>query len=477
MDKIFTEKELILPALKIIAEQTLGISTSELIHELRSMLQPSGRDILKLKGRSDDVFSQKVRNLISHKSITKYVDISKDKMFINDLGLLYIEDMSSDDYSPYIENNDDFRDENYSSELFEKNIEPDNIYLSVSDLKRKYDRWKNGIDENALLINPDFQRYDGVWSTKNKSLFIESIILNIPIPSIYLSENSKGTLVVIDGRQRLSTLFDFMEDKFTLKGLTILEKLNGKKYSKLVGDFAKYKTKIEDRSLHIEKLRYGTSDTFIIETFERVNTKGAKLNAQEIRNAINQGKSTRLLNDLSNLYSGTHQIVDKKRMKDKYLILRYFAMKSYYQSIKQGEDINFKSISDYLSYTMKRINKFSDEDVSFLKEDFIRTYDRAIEVFGERAFRFDVGLPINMILFDVVLIIVSELLNKSAEEIIDVYNQLINFNKNYEDNSETPFEKNIKYHRDSEENIKERMLWIKMIIGEYDDKQSYNYKF
>ena len=313
MGKIYTESDLIIPALKLIAEQTSGITTSELILRLRDELKPSGENTKPLRGRNDDVFSQKVRNLISHKRILKYVDISDDRMFINELGLTFIADNTDDEYSPYIEQNENFRDENYSSELFEQNTQPDNIYLSVSDLKRKYDRYLSGIEENALKINPDYQRYDGIWSTKNRSLFIESIILNIPIPSIYLSEDSKGTLIVIDGRQRLSTLFDFMEDRFKLTGLTILESLNGKKFSKLTGEFAKYKTKIEDRSLHIAKLRYGTSDTFIIETFERVNTKGAKLNAQEIRNAINQGKSTQLLNQLSDYYDKENQIVDKKR--------------------------------------------------------------------------------------------------------------------------------------------------------------------
>lgn len=466
MERTYTESELIIPALKIISAKTDGITTAELIIALREELKPSGKDIKPLKGRNDDAFSQKVRNLISHKRLSKYVEINDEHMFINELGLTFIADNTEDEYSPYIEQNDDFRDENYSTELFEQNTQPDNIYLSVSDLKRKYDRYLNGIEENGLKINPDYQRYDGIWSTKNKSLFIESVILNIPIPSIYLSEDSKGTLIVIDGRQRLSTLFDFMEDKFRLTGLSILHHLNGKKYSKLVGEFGKYKTKIEDRSLHIAKLRYGTSDTFVIETFERVNTKGAKLNAQEIRNAINQGKSTELLNQLSDYYDKERKIVDKKRMKDKYLILRYFAMKFYYQQIKQGNNVEFVTISDYLSATMKKINAMEDSQIDDMREDFIRTYDRAKSVFGTMAFKLDEKLPINMILFDVTLIIVAELKNATDDVIRKAYNSLINYDKNIEDNSETPFEKNIKYHRDSNENIKERLLWIKKIIGE-----------
>lgn len=466
MSKIYTETDLIIPALKIISEQTSGITTTDLISKLRKELVPSGEDIKILKGRKDDVFSQKVRNLISHKRIMKYVDVCNDSMFINDLGLTFIADNTDDEYSPYIEHNENFRDENYSSELFEQNTQPDNIYLSVSDLKRKYDRYLNGIEENGLKINPDYQRYDGIWSTKNRSLFIESVILNIPIPSIYLSEDSKGTLIVIDGRQRLSTLFDFMEDKFKLTGLTILHQLNGKKYSKLSGEFAKHRTKIEDRSLHIAKLRYGTSDTFIIETFERVNTKGAKLNAQEIRNAINQGKSTQLLNQLSDYYDKERQIVDKKRMKDKYLILRFFAMKFYYQQMKQGVNVEFGTISNYLSETMKKINRMEDSQVEILRKDFITCYDRAKSVFGKSAFKLNENLPINMVLFDVTLIIVSELNNRTDDTIKEAYHSLINYDKNFEDNSESPFEKNIKYHRDSNENIKQRLLWIKKIIGD-----------
>ena len=107
-----------------------------------------------------------------------------------------------------------------------------------------------------------------------------------------------------------------------------------------------------------------------------------------------------------------------------------------------------------------------DSQVDDMREDFIQTYDRAKSVFGTMAFKLDEKLPINMILFDVTLIIVAELKNSTDDVIRKVYASLINYDRNTEDNSETPFEKNIKYHRDSNENIKERLLWIKKIIGE-----------
>lgn len=466
---VISEKELIVPALKLIAEQTKGLTTTELIKLLRQEFKPTGRDIEILNGRNDDVFSQKVRNLISHKSIEKYIEVIDGKMQINDNGLSYLSmqiDNDIDEYSAEIENNDNFREENSDCELNFKMSEPDNIYLSVSDLKRKYDRATNGNLENSLILSPYYQRYDGIWSLKDKSLFIESIILNIPIPSIYLSEDSKGNLIVIDGRQRLSTLFEFMDEKkgFRLQGLSILKELNGYKFNKLVGDKEKFRSKIEDRSLHIAKLRYGTDETFIIETFERVNTKGAKLNAQEIRNAIHHGKSTDLLNDISDYYCGENKIIDKKRMKDKYIVLRYFAMQFFYNSICENKNVDFKSISDYLSKIMIKINSFSNEEVEALKENFIKIYDRAKSVFKERAFRLDIKLPINMILFEMTLIIVNELMAKSDNEIIEAFNSYLNWNDTENLERETSFEKNIKYHRDSKENIQERLLYIKNLM-------------
>ncbi len=488
-EKIYSEKELILPALTIIYENQEGLNTTELKEKLRATLNPSGHDLDILQGRNDDVFSQKVRNLISHKTLNKFVDIKNGKYYINTDGLklleknteplsqIDIEDSEDsdgnevDEYSADIEDNNDFRDENAGFDVADKSIAMDNMYLSVSDLKRKYDRLKNGITANTLKLDESFQRNGGIWSKKDKSLLIESVILNIPIPSIYLSEDKEGTLIVIDGRQRLSTLFDYMDDKFRLSGLSIMSELNGKKFSQLIGDLSKYRSKIEDRSLHVAKIRYGTDETFIIETFERVNTKGARLNAQEIRNALHQGKSTELLNSISDLYDDDDKIIDKSRMKDKYLILRYISMKLYYEELQNNKKVEFKSITNYLASVMQYLNKSSDDVIKSIKNDFIYSYNRAVEIFGKLdAFRLGEKKPINMIVFETTLLIVSLLRKKSDAEIrkavnnlklYDVNEKLVNLDDNYE----TPFEINIKYHRDSKENIEERLRWIKTIVG------------
>lgn len=489
-EKIYSERDLVLPALKLISESQEGLNTTELKEKLRLTLKPCGHDLEILQGRNDDVFSQKVRNLICHKTLNRYVDIVDGKYHINRDGLAFIEKNENsntqveleeftelneqneeDEYSADIGRIEDFRDENAGFDATDKSIAVDNMYLSVSDLKRKYNRLKNGITANTLKLDESFQRNGGIWGRKNKSLLIESVVLNIPIPSIYLSEDKEGTLIVIDGRQRLSTLFDYMDDKFRLSGLSIMSELNGKKFSQLVGDLSKYKSKIEDRSLHVAKIRYGTDETFIVETFERVNTKGARLNAQEIRNALHQGKSTILLNEISNLYDGENEIIDKSRMKDKYLILRYIAMKIYYEELKKNNKVEFKSITDYLAAIMKYLNRMSDEKINTIKSDFISSYDRAIKIFGKKqAFRLSDKTPINMIVFEMTLLIVSEAVLRSDEEIKSLLDSLIFYgvDKNIEEldeNYETPFEINIKYHRDSKENIEERLHWIKSLVG------------
>lgn len=470
MEKTYTERELIMPALLAISNKVDGLTTSELIKTLIDSLSPQGHDAEIISGRNDTYFSQKVRNLISHKSLNKYIVEQNGRMVINEAGINYIMDNSSDYYSAELENNDDFRDENEGYVFEDTSIQVDNLYLSVSDLKRKFDRQKIGISANTLKLDEPFQRAGGIWSRKNKSLFIESIILNIPIPSIYLSEDKEGSLIVIDGRQRLSTLFDFINDKFRLSGLSIMKELNNKKFSNFTGELEKYKSKIEDRSLHIAKIRYGTDETFIIETFERVNTKGARLNAQEIRNALHQGQSTKLLNQISDIYVGDNEIIDKKRMKDKYLILRYFAMRLYYNKIRDSKSVVFKSITDYLANVMQEINGYDDLLVESFKKNFCQVYDRALLILGkEKAFRVKVGKPINMIIFEMQLLITALLYDKTDLEIKMAMDKLLVFGS---DDNETDFDKNMKYHRDSKENIEQRLKWVKAIVESKDDKKN-----
>jgi len=228
---------------------------------------------------------------------------------------------------------------------------------------------------------------------------------------------------------------------------------------------------IEDKSLHIAKIRFGSDETFIIETFERVNTKGVRLNAQEIRNALHQGQSTKLLNNISSNFDLKENIVDKKRMKDKYLVLRFLAMDKYYRDIVENKEINFKSISDYLANVMEEINKYNDEKINEFQQEFINIFNKAIDIFGEnKAFRLDATLPLNMILFEITLLLTKYQHNKTNDTIKTSLDFFLNSDiKDKTTKEETPFLKNIRYHRDSKNNIEQRLKWVQKIVGRSND--------
>ena len=208
------------------------------------------------------------------------------------------------------------------------NIKITQIQLSIFQLKRKYDK------DKSIKLNPEFQRED-VWKIKQKRELIESVLMGIPLPMIYLSENKNGELVVIDGRQRLTTFFDFMNNKFYLRDLTIIKKNKNIYFDKEIQENKKDKedrlsTKeradLEDYQLQINVIKPPTPDRIKFDIFERVNRAGTQLNKQEMRNALYQGNATNLLTKLSNLsifQKITNKSIKKTRMKDKYIILRF----------------------------------------------------------------------------------------------------------------------------------------------------------
>lgn len=105
--------------------------------------------------------------------------------------------------------------------------------ISVYDMKRKLDNPERG----RIILQPDFQRNSNRWRERQKSELIESILMGIPIPVIYMvqnertSPNEEPTRQVVDGLQRLTCIKDFLDNKFTLTNLKIMPDIKGKKFS------------------------------------------------------------------------------------------------------------------------------------------------------------------------------------------------------------------------------------------------------
>lgn len=482
-NKTITERELVIPALKVILQNGGKITTTDLISKLVEIMKPGAEDMQILFGRNDTRFSQKVRNLISHKTICPIYadyDSKSHSLTINESGIKLIESYNTsvgiqehifnNEEGSFFDGQDSLEEDEEYNFLDKKYVSVENLNYSVYELKRKYDKTQqdllSGVEpKNGLILDESFQRTGNVWSKKQQCQLIESILMDIPLPFIYLAESSGGNLVVVDGRQRLTALFQFLDNKFTLNNLTYFPELNGMNAKKLKDENELYKTKIEDAHLFVIKIKETTPSSLKLQIFSRVNRNGTPLNSQEIRHALYQGASTKLLERLSYEF----EFLKRTRMKDRYLILRYISIRLFYLkkliNYNTGVHVQYKNINDFLEKSMKAINTFSEEQIDEIYNDYCNTYIKAIDLLGENAFRLEEKAPINMIYYELTLLILSLKPGIStSEELNRCLNILKNSGDIKENGEETPFYKNIKYHRDSAENVKERLFWLKEFV-------------
>lgn len=284
-------------------------------------------------------------------------------------------------------------------------IKIEQAQYSIFELKRRYDK-------KRICIDPDFQR-NSVWSLKQKSELIESVIMGIPLPLIYLAENEDGELVVVDGRQRLTTFFEFLDNKFKLRDLKILTQINGMNLEELDNSkvYSRYVTVIEDTQLVVQIIKYPTKDRVRFDIFDRVNRGGTPLNKQEMRNALYQGNATKLLNKLSRLESfqkATGSSISPKHMKDKYIILRALSFYLLFHGKmvdRNNKKIEYRSdMEELLGVGMHLFNSMEKEQLIQIENLFNETMIKSYNCLGEDGFRIPsngkVRRPISMTLFE-----------------------------------------------------------------------------
>jgi hypothetical protein len=269
-------------------------------------------------------------------------------------------------------------------------------------------------NDGELILQPIYQR-NYVATDLIASKLIESILLDVPIPVVYLAEEQDGSFSVIDGQQRLTSFLSFLEGKFPdsrpfkLSGLKVLSELNRKLFVDLDSENQK---KIRSTTIHSIIIKKESNPDIKFEIFERLNTGSTKLNEDEIRNTVYRGNYIELLAELSE-NSIFHGLIKKenfkKRMIYRGMILRFFALseKSY---------INYKSSMKQFSNKELRDNReLSPNKVKEYKARFEHCLDLVKVVFGDMAFRRympgDNGEPgkwgetqINMALYDVQMV-------------------------------------------------------------------------
>ncbi|MFT7682416.1 MAG: hypothetical protein ACI935_001890 [Moritella dasanensis] len=287
--------------------------------------------------------------------------------------------------------------------------------------------------QQRIILSPDFQRND-TWKDPDRSELIESVLLGIPLPLIYLFEDEYGVRQVIDGKQRITALKRFFYNDLKLVGLKMMPHLVGKKFAEIDPYL---QAKLEDFQLNTYVIQPPTPEYVKYIIFERVNRSGRQLNKQEMRHGLYQGKVTQLLEDLSvsdAFLTATSKSINPERMRDKYLILRFIAF-YLYRTQQLGNYQYNADIDDLLAYTMKFINtKATDETINNIKQACKIGVNNAFQLLGTDAFRFKAKengkrRRINMGLFEMLVYALHEqdysLLNDALINSNDLIKQVL----------------------------------------------------
>lgn len=224
------------------------------------------------------------------------------------------------------------------------------------------------------------------WDDARKSKLIESFLMNVPVPPIFLNEDSYGKYSVIDGKQRLNTVFQFLRGRLKLQSLEVFNELNGKSFDDLPTEFQDViRTRPTLRAVIV--LRQSDEDVKY-EVFRRLNTGGVRLNPQEIRNSVFTGSLNNLILDISETtkFSKLLGIKEKAKsalfqeMRDCELILRYFAMRDSWRTYSGG-------MKRHLDTYMANNRHANQTQIDSLKTEFFETLDKVYLIFGDHAFQ------------------------------------------------------------------------------------------
>jgi hypothetical protein len=235
------------------------------------------------------------------------------------------------------------------------------------------------IEAGRYSMNPDFQR-DFVWPQDKQSKLIESCVMRIPLPVLYVAEGEDGRITVVDGLQRLSTFQAFLSNKLKLSGLGKGHPLEGKRFDDLSINLQE---RIEDTQLTLYILDKDAPEAARLDIFDRVNS-GVPLSRQQMRNALYNGPATRWLAAMaieSAFLSATGETLSRLTMRDREAINRFAAFHTLgWESYTGDMDL-------FLARALSRLNGVGDGGINGTTRDFLAAMKRNESLFGRHAFR------------------------------------------------------------------------------------------
>jgi hypothetical protein len=297
-------------------------------------------------------------------------------------------------------NPDDIEFDDPLSELADRQSAPPSYEIATYPADFTLEVLKTKWDGGDIVI-PPFQR-GFVWSQVQASKLIESFLVGLPVPGIFLyTERSSEKSLVVDGQQRLRSVFYFMDGffgeeqedgrrtVFRLKGLSEDSPYYGKTYEELAAADEAAIRRLKNSVLRAFIVRQldPDDDTSVFHIFERLNTGGTLLHNQEVRNAVCSGTFNALLHELNQLQSWREVLGKPKpdsRMRDVELILRFFAL---FHAIDSYE----KPMKDFMSRYMRQHANADDATIDQYRTEFIRITDAVLEHLGSRPFHLAAG--------------------------------------------------------------------------------------
>lgn len=346
--------------------------------------------------------------------------------------------------------NENIIEESYNARIQEETEQPDiekkyrlgEIRIVTEQARYPLGNILNMMKTGQYILDPVYQRR-GRWSVTRQSRLIESFIMNVPIPPIFLYEADYATYEIMDGKQRISTICDFYEDKFALENLEYWSELNGLKYSQLPGVI---KLAIDRRYISSIILLNESSDSnekaewMKMMVFDRINSGGVRMEYQESRNAKYQGPFNSMVCELSENenfrrifgipvrsdYDDEEQYrrdletnMMYCKMQDCEFVVRFFAMRyiRYYESIP---------LNVFLDRFTESANKLSNEVLQQYAELFNNTITLIYAIFEEEAFRpwrFDKNR--NLVPYSMTSIAISDPMMLAMSQLIEHGDKLI----------------------------------------------------
>lgn len=250
---------------------------------------------------------------------------------------------------------------------------------SVADVVRM-------IDDKDIRLDPDYQR-NYVWDNKKASMLIESIILNVPIPVIYVSQEEDDSWSVIDGLQRLYSLKRFFDGKFKLSGLEILSDLNKSDINTLN---PKALRMLRNGLLRVIMITHDSNEEIKYDVFMRLNTGSVHLTEQELRNCLYRGNFNKLLREVVQNATWLQLMGLKEphvRMADRETALRFLA-------IWKSWNADTETLNGYKGRMKSFLNTFMSDHKDIKQSEsvewkaiFEETVNKVIQVYGTNAFK------------------------------------------------------------------------------------------